>query len=61
MSEEHEQLTRLERQLALAQQITHVGSWEWDAATSVVTWSDELYRIYGFEPKSREVTFEFFL
>jgi len=60
-SGEHERLTRVERQLALAQQITHIGSWEWDAATSVVTWSDELYRIYGFEPKSREVTFEFFL
>jgi PAS domain S-box-containing protein len=58
---EHEQLARIERQLALAQQITHVGSWEWEAATGVVTWSDELYRIYGFEPKSREITFEFFL
>ncbi len=61
ISDEHEQLTRIERQLALAQRITHVGSWEWDAATGVVTWSDELYRIYGFEPRSREVTFEFFV
>jgi PAS domain S-box-containing protein len=60
-SVEHERLSRIERQLALAQQITHIGSWEWDAATNGVTWSDELYRIYGFEPKSREVTFEFFL
>ena len=58
---EHEQLTRIERQLAMAQQITHVGSWEWDAATGAVTWSDELYRIYGFEPKAREITFEFFI
>jgi PAS domain S-box-containing protein len=54
-------LAHIERQLALAQQITHVGSWEWDAASGVVTWSDELYRIYGFEPQSREITFEFFL
>jgi PAS domain S-box-containing protein len=61
VSAEHEQLTRIERQLAMAQQITHVGSWEWDAATGAVTWSDELYRIYGFEPKAREITFEFFL
>ena len=56
-----DRLTRTERQLAKAQQITHVGSWEWDLATNTVTWSDELYRIYGFEPRSREITFEFFL
>ncbi len=29
--------------------------------TNVVSWSDELYRIYGFEPQSRPITFEFFL
>jgi PAS domain S-box-containing protein len=52
---------RIERQLATAQQITHVGSWEWELATNVVTWSDELYRIYGLEPQSIEITFEGFL
>lgn len=50
-----------ERQLELAQAITHVGSWEFDCKTGSVTWSDELYRIYGFEPRSFEVTFEVFL
>ncbi len=52
---------RLERQLEVAQQITHIGSWEWDIATNAVTWSDELYRIYGLEPRSVAITFEFFL
>jgi len=52
---------RLERQLETAQAITHIGSWEWDVATNVVTWSDELYRIYGLVPRSREITLEFFL
>jgi PAS domain S-box-containing protein len=52
---------RVERQLAAAQQITHLGSWEWDVRTNVVSWSDELYRIYGLEPQSRPITFEFFL
>jgi PAS domain S-box-containing protein len=51
----------LERQLSVAQQITHIGSWEWNLATNVVAWSDELYRIYGYEPRSQLVTFEFFL
>ena len=30
---------RIERQLAAAQQITHIGSWEWDARTNAVTMS----------------------
>jgi len=36
-----------ERRLAEAQTIAHVGSWEWEIATNRVTWSDELYRMFG--------------
>jgi PAS domain S-box-containing protein len=49
------------RQLDAAQAIAHVGSWEWEIAGGTVTWSDELYRIYGLEPRSRDITFEVFL
>jgi len=52
---------RLERQLDAAQQITHIGSWEWDLDTGAVTWSDELYRIYGLAPRSCAITLEEFL
>ena len=52
---------RLQRQLDAAQQITHIGSWEWDLATGVVTWSNELYRIYGLALRSCEITLEGFL
>jgi PAS domain S-box-containing protein len=45
-------LERAERQLADAQQLARVGSWEWDVPDNVVWWSDELYRIYGLEPRS---------
>jgi PAS domain S-box-containing protein len=51
----------LQKQLELAQQITHIGSWQWDVATNRVVWSDELYRIYGLEPPSTAITFESFL
>src|SRR4051812_40445535 len=44
--------------LAEAQALTHLGSWEWDIATNKISWSDELYRIYGLKPQSREVGFE---
>src|SRR4051812_46975948 len=49
------------RQLEAAQAITHVGSWEWDLASGVVTWSDELYRIYGFAPGEQPITLDLFL
>lgn len=51
----------LARQLDAAQAITHVGSWEWDISSGSGCWSDELYRIYGLEPRSRPVTLELFL
>jgi PAS domain S-box-containing protein len=40
-----------EARLNDAQRIAHVGNWEWDIATNEVHWSDELYRIYGYEPR----------
>lgn len=47
--------------LSEAQALTHIGSWEWDLATDSVTWSDELYRIFGFAPRSVAVTHASFL
>jgi signal transduction histidine kinase len=51
----------LRRQLDTTQSITHIGTWEWKMGGAAVTWSDELYRIYGFEPRSMAVTIEWFL
>ena len=42
-------IRRRERQLAEAQAIAHVGSWDWVIETNELTGSEELYRIYGFE------------
>jgi len=39
-----------EQQLADAQRVAHLGSWEWDVVTDQLSWSDELYRIFGLEP-----------
>jgi PAS domain S-box-containing protein len=44
-----------------AQRLAHIGSWEWDIERNRVTWSDELFRIYGLEPQATEVTFESYL
>ncbi|HTJ45157.1 MAG TPA: GAF domain-containing protein [Kofleriaceae bacterium] len=54
-------LSKLERMLASAQEITHIGSFEWDMASGSVTWSDELYRIYGMAPRSVVISLDYFL
>jgi PAS domain S-box-containing protein len=51
-------LQRRETQLAEAQAITHIGSWTWDVHSDHVTWSDELYRIYGLTPDEFSASFE---
>ena len=42
------------------QQIAHIGSWEIDMVANRVTWSDETYRIMGFEPQSQTASLELF-
>ncbi|MGH7555633.1 MAG: PAS domain S-box protein [Longimicrobiales bacterium] len=50
-----------ELSLAQAQHIVSIGSWTWDVAANRVTWSDELYRIYGIGPGDFGGTFTAFL
>ena len=50
--------SKVERQLGIIQELAHIGSWDWDVATDVVTWSDELYRIYGLPPRSHGITLD---
>ncbi|WAH36676.1 PAS domain-containing protein [Alicyclobacillus dauci] len=40
-----------ENRLLQAERIAHVGSWERDVQSKTLYWSDELYRIFGLDPK----------
>ncbi|HMH21173.1 MAG TPA: response regulator [Puia sp.] len=42
-------LRKSERRLSKAQELAHMGSWEFDFATNDILWSDETFRIYGIE------------
>jgi len=53
-----EKLKESELQLAEAQRLAHVGSWDWDLRSNTVTWSEELYRIFGFQPGEIDVANE---
>ena len=56
--EAERRLGQRERQLAEAQHVARIGSWEWMIDDDRVSWSDEMYRIHGFEPQEFPVTFE---
>ena len=44
-------LNRKHTMLARTEAMAKVGSWEWEVEGDKVTWSEELFRIFGFEPK----------
>lgn len=48
------QLADSQKALAEAQQLANIGSWEKDLRTGEITWSDELYRIFGIDRESGE-------
>ncbi len=50
-----------ERMLNQAQELAHLGYWELDLKTNVLTWSDEVYRIFGFKPQEFRPTYSDFL
>ncbi|MBI3736541.1 PAS domain-containing protein, partial [Candidatus Sumerlaeota bacterium] len=55
-----ERLRESESRLKIAQRIARLGSWEWNLPSGEVHWSDELFRIYGYEPAAFTPTTESF-
>ena len=49
-------LARRERQLAEAQQLAQLGSWELDVASRRFTWSEKHYLIFGLSPEVGPLT-----
>lgn len=50
-----------EAQLAQAQAIAHLGSWDLDLASGQATWSDEEYRLLGYAPGEVTASAEAFM
>ena len=46
--------------LAKAQEIAHLGNWDWNIVTDELRWSDEIYRIFGLRPQEFGATYEAF-
>jgi PAS domain S-box-containing protein len=50
-------LKESEKGLAEAQEMAHIGNWEWDIAADKSYWSEEMYRIFGRDPKRPAPTY----
>ncbi len=50
-----------EARLARAQNLAHMGSWEWNVGTGALWWSDEQYRLFQVDPETFQPSFAAFL
>lgn len=53
-------MNRTKKRLIEAQELAHLGDWEFDVIKNKLYCSDEIYRIYGLEPQSFIANMEIF-
>jgi signal transduction histidine kinase len=47
--------------LSRAQVIAHIGNWAWNLKTNAMTWSDEIFKIFGYLPGEFQPTYDWLL
>lgn len=53
-----ERLQYSEKLYKQAEALAHIGSYTWELDSQKITWTEELYRIYGLDHKMGEITYE---
>jgi len=61
LEEAYELLLESEIRLNEAQRMALIGNWNWNIKTDEISWSDEIYRIFGRSPQEFGATYEAFL
>ncbi len=61
LKQSEEALRASEGNLIEAQRLAHIGSWSYEIANNKLTWSDEIYRIFGMTPREFGATYEAFM
>ncbi|RHW23296.1 PAS domain S-box protein [Nocardioides immobilis] len=54
-------LADLQSRVDEAQQLANMGDYDWHIETDTNSWSDQLYRIYGYEPQEFNASYDRFL
>ncbi|MHB8102357.1 MAG: PAS domain S-box protein [Methanosarcina sp.] len=60
LEEAYKSLKESEKRLSEAQRIAHIGNWDNDLVIGELYWSDEMYRIFGRNPRE-SITYDKFL
>jgi PAS domain S-box-containing protein len=55
------ELRRSQAYLVEGERLSHTGSWAWNVSTGQTYWSEETFRIFGFDPAKTKPSFEMFL
>jgi PAS domain S-box-containing protein len=55
-----DQLKSIEFQYKQAEEMVSMGNWNYNPVNGEINWTDQLYKIYGMEPKSENITLEKF-
>ncbi|RKZ60782.1 MAG: hypothetical protein DRQ99_21535, partial [Candidatus Parabeggiatoa sp. nov. 3] len=53
-------LIHSQQNLSIAEEIAHLGNWEWNIQTGENSWSHEQYRIFGYEPNEIPASYDLF-
>jgi PAS domain S-box-containing protein len=61
VNERTKDLHESEKRLHRSQEMAQLGSWELDLVNNRLSWSDEVYRIFGLKPQEFGATYEAFL
>jgi PAS domain S-box-containing protein len=55
------ELRASEERLVRAQRAAHIGTWDWDIVSGIANWTEEAWRLFGREPFSAPVDYDYFL
>ena len=61
MANNEQQIKLSNARLHEAQEIAHLGHWEFDISSGSIVWSDEAYRIFGLKPQEIPLTYDIFM
>ncbi len=61
LEETRQELADLRSRVDSAQQLANMGDYDWHIETDENSWSDHLYRIYGYEPQEFNASYDRFL
>ena len=61
LSHTNKSLIEIQKRMNKSQEISHLGSWELDIENNVLSWTDEVYRIFGLQPQEFDATYDAFL